>query len=482
MKKKQLNLTSGPILRTLSELALPIMASSFLSTAYNITDMAWIGMLGSKAVAGVGVGGMYVWLSQGLSSLARMGGQVNMAHSLGRGDQKTAAGFVQAALQLTILFSLLVTLISMLFTNPLLQFFALNDAETYNSARIYMRITCGLILFSFLSQVLTGLFTAQGDSKTPLKANFFGLILNMILDPLLVLGVGPFPRLEVIGAAVATVTAQIVVLLILVAEILRDHGEANVLHKIRLLSRPDIILLDEPTNHLDIESIQWLEDFLIDNGQAVVVISHDRAFVDHITTRTIEVTMGRIYDYKVNYSQYLQLRKERREQQQKAYDEQQKFIAETKDFIERFKGTYSKTLQVQSRVKMLEKLEILEVADEKTPDGASAAIEEQIKEKEAERVRKVLKDSAYTIALAIDGKQMTSENFAEKIQGLGIRGESHICFLIGGSLGMSDSLLRQADERISFSKMTFPHQLMRVILLEQIYRGFRIIHHEPYHK
>ena len=133
-----------------------------------------------------------------------------------------------------------------------------------------------------------------------------------------------------------------------------------------LLKKPDVLLLDEPTNHLDIESIQWLEDFLIDNGQAVVVISHDRAFVDHITTRTIEVTMGRIYDYKVNYSQYLQLRKERREQQQKAYDEQQKFIAETKDFIERFKGTYSTTLQVQSRVKMLEKLEILEVDEEDT--------------------------------------------------------------------------------------------------------------------
>ena len=133
-----------------------------------------------------------------------------------------------------------------------------------------------------------------------------------------------------------------------------------------LLKKPDVLLLDEPTNHLDIESIQWLEDFLIDNGQAVVVISHDRAFVDHITTRTIEVTMGRIYDYKVNYSQYLQLRKERREQQQKAYDEQQKFIAETKEFIERFKGTYSKTLQVQSRVKMLEKLEILEVDEEDT--------------------------------------------------------------------------------------------------------------------
>ena len=133
-----------------------------------------------------------------------------------------------------------------------------------------------------------------------------------------------------------------------------------------LLKKPDVLLLDEPTNHLDIESIQWLEDVLIDNGQAVVVISHDRAFVDHITTRTIEVTMGRIYDYKVNYSQYLQLRKERREQQQKAYDEQQKMIAETREFIERFKGTYSKTLQVQSRVKMLEKLEILEVDEEDT--------------------------------------------------------------------------------------------------------------------
>ena len=133
-----------------------------------------------------------------------------------------------------------------------------------------------------------------------------------------------------------------------------------------LLQKPDVLLLDEPTNHLDIESIQWLEDFLIESGQAVVVISHDRAFVDHITTRTIEVTMGRIYDYKVNYSQYLQLRQERREQQQKAYDEQQKFIAETKAFIERFKGTYSKTLQVQSRVKMLEKLELVEVDEEDT--------------------------------------------------------------------------------------------------------------------
>lgn len=128
-----------------------------------------------------------------------------------------------------------------------------------------------------------------------------------------------------------------------------------------LLQKPDLILLDEPTNHMDIDSIQWLEDFLINNAKAVIVISHDKTFVDNLTNRTIEVTMGRIYDYKTNYSHYLQLRKERREQQQKQYEDQQKQIADIQEFIERFKGTYSKTLQVQSRVKMLEKIEIIQV-------------------------------------------------------------------------------------------------------------------------
>ncbi|OWP86278.1 glycosyl transferase family 2 [Flavobacterium covae] len=128
-----------------------------------------------------------------------------------------------------------------------------------------------------------------------------------------------------------------------------------------LLKKPDLILLDEPTNHLDMESIQWLEDFLVTQAKAVMVISHDRAFVDRITNRTIEVTMGRIYDYKAKYSDYLVLRQDRRIQQQKAYDEQQKFIAENQAFIERFRGTFSKTEQVQSRVRMLEKLVLVEV-------------------------------------------------------------------------------------------------------------------------
>ncbi|WP_291102961.1 MULTISPECIES: ABC-F family ATP-binding cassette domain-containing protein [unclassified Flavobacterium] len=128
-----------------------------------------------------------------------------------------------------------------------------------------------------------------------------------------------------------------------------------------LLQKPDLILLDEPTNHMDIESIQWLEDFLINSAKAVVVISHDRAFVDNITNRTIEVTMGRIYDYKAKYSHYLELRKDRRVHQQKAYDEQQRMIADNRTFIDRFKGTFSKTDAVQSRVKMLEKLVIVQV-------------------------------------------------------------------------------------------------------------------------
>lgn len=128
-----------------------------------------------------------------------------------------------------------------------------------------------------------------------------------------------------------------------------------------LLKKPDLILLDEPTNHIDIESVIWLEDFLVNKANAVIVISHDRAFIDNITNRTIEVTMGRIYDYKANYSHYLQLRQERRSHQIKAYQEQQKFIADNKAFIERFKGTYSKTNQVASRERMLEKLQIIEI-------------------------------------------------------------------------------------------------------------------------
>ena len=128
------------------------------------------------------------------------------------------------------------------------------------------------------------------------------------------------------------------------------------------------------------------------------------------------------------------------------------------------------------------KLDIVEVADEKTPDGASTALEEQIKQKEGERLLKYIPEDAYVCVLAIEGKQLTSEQLSEKIGELGVRGVSHIVFIIGGSLGLWESVVKKADFLLSFSKMTFPHQLMRVILLEQIYRGYRILQGEPYHK
>lgn len=238
-RTKTTDLTSGPILKTLAELSIPIMASAFLGTAYNITDMAWIGLLGSKAVAGVGVGGMYTWLSQGLVSLARMGGQVNVAQSLGRNNRKEARDYASASLQLTILFGILFAAVCLIFINPLINFFNLDDAETFAYAKDYILITCGLIIFPYLNFTLTGLYTAQGDSKTPFLANLIGLVTNMILDPLLILGIGPCPRLEVTGAAIATVTAQAIVFAVMFFAALRSKEGTNILKEIKLLVRTD---------------------------------------------------------------------------------------------------------------------------------------------------------------------------------------------------------------------------------------------------
>ena len=212
-------LTEGPIFKVLTRLSLPIMASAFLSTAYNITDLAWIGKLGSSAVAGAGVGGMYVWLSHGLATLARMGGQVPVAQALGKNDVESAKKYAVTSLWVITAFGLLFGAVCLFFTDALVGFFQLETEETVAYAKIYLKITCGLVIFSYISYVLTGLYTAQGDSKTPLKANVIGLVTNMILDPLLILGIGPFPRMEVVGAAVATVFAQILVTVVLLLDV-----------------------------------------------------------------------------------------------------------------------------------------------------------------------------------------------------------------------------------------------------------------------
>lgn len=235
-KRMEGNLTKGPILKTLTKLAIPIMASSFLGTLYNITDMAWIGLLGSKAVAGVGVGGMFTWLSQGLAAMARMGGQVQVAQCIGRGERDRAHGFAQAAVQLATLMGMAYAVISLLFTRQMVAFFQLTDSEAQTAALSYTKIACGLIVFSFLTLTMTGLYTAQGDSKTPFLANLIGLVTNMILDPVLILGPGPFPKLGVVGAAIATVTAQAIVMMMMILGVIIQKKE-NVLKGIRLTAK-----------------------------------------------------------------------------------------------------------------------------------------------------------------------------------------------------------------------------------------------------
>ena len=235
-KRMEGNLTKGPILKTLTKLAIPIMASSFLGTLYNITDMAWIGLLGSKAVAGVGVGGMFTWLSQGLAAMARMGGQVQVAQCIGCGERDRAHGFAQAAVQLATLMGMAYAVISLVFTRQMVAFFQLTDPEAQTAALSYTKIACGLIVFSFLTLTMTGLYTAQGDSKTPFLANLIGLVTNMILDPVLILGTGPFPKLGVVGAAIATVTAQAIVMMMMILGVIIQKKE-NVLKGIRLTAK-----------------------------------------------------------------------------------------------------------------------------------------------------------------------------------------------------------------------------------------------------
>ena len=181
------NLTKGPILKTLTKLAVPIMASSFLGTLYNITDMAWIGLLGSKAVAGVGVGGMFTWFSQGLASMSRMGGQVQVAQCIGRGDKEEAHKYAQTAVQLATLMGLLFAAVMLLFLHPLVGFFQLQDPEALQAALSYTKIACGLIVFSFLTLTLTGNLYSTRRFKDAIYSQFYRTCneydLGSITDP-----------------------------------------------------------------------------------------------------------------------------------------------------------------------------------------------------------------------------------------------------------------------------------------------------------
>ncbi len=233
----RINLLEGNIFSSLTRLAIPIMLTSLIQMAYNLTDMIWIGYLGADAVASVGAAGMYGWLSQSIATLARMGGQVNVGHRLGAGDNDEAARFAQNALQLEIVLSVLFGLVMMLFTSPLVGFFRLNGAQTIADAESYLFITGGLIIFSTLNQVFTGLITVTGNSRTPFLVTTAGLVLNIVLDPVLIFGIGPFPVMGVAGAAIATVLAQALVTLLYVLYARRD---AHLLQRVRIFARPDL--------------------------------------------------------------------------------------------------------------------------------------------------------------------------------------------------------------------------------------------------
>ena len=222
MKSHHVDLLNEAIAPALTRLALPIMTTSLVQMLYNLTDMAWIGRLGAGAVTAVGSAGMYTWFSQGFAIFARTGGQVKTAHCLGAGENDSAAQYARGALQLGILFAVLYGLVSLFGASRLIGFFKLNSPEVIAQAEWYVRIACGLVIFSYLNAILTGLLTAAGNSRTPFIVNVAGLVFNVVLDPVLIFGIGPFPELGVSGAAAATVTAQALVSLLFFKAVLRE--------------------------------------------------------------------------------------------------------------------------------------------------------------------------------------------------------------------------------------------------------------------
>ena len=231
--KTRINLLEGNILPALSALALPIMATSLIQMTYNLIDMIWIGKIGASAVASVGAAGMFMWLSNGLATLAKMGGQIKVGHALGAQKKEDAASYAQSSIQMGIVFAIGFGILSIVFADEMIGFFQLNSAQVIQDAKLYLMITCGLVIFSFMNQIFTGILTAMGNSRTSFIATGIGLVLNIVLDPLFIFGFGAIPPMGVAGAAIATVLAQLVVMLLFLYTILRDtvlFSNIHILH------------------------------------------------------------------------------------------------------------------------------------------------------------------------------------------------------------------------------------------------------------
>ncbi|MBM7615632.1 MATE family efflux transporter [Alkaliphilus hydrothermalis] len=216
------NLTEGNISKVLLKLALPIMGTSFVQMAYNLTDMFWVGKLGSLAVAAVGTGGFFMWLSMAFIFISKIGAEVGVAQSVGRDDVTGIRSTVKSALQINVILALVYGGILMLFKRPLIQFFDIKEVEVVDQAVAYLAIVGGGMIFSFSNQVFTAILNGYGNSRTPFVINVIGLLINMVLDPLLILGGGPFPALGVKGAAIATVIAQMIGTCIFVYNMRKD--------------------------------------------------------------------------------------------------------------------------------------------------------------------------------------------------------------------------------------------------------------------
>ena len=231
--KTRINLLEGKILPALSALALPIMATSLIQMAYNLIDMIWIGKIGASAVASVGAAGMFMWLSNGLATLAKMGGQIKVGHALGAQKKEDATSYAQSSIQMGIVFAIGFGILSVVFADEMIGFFQLNSAQVIQDAKLYLMITCGLVIFSFMNQIFTGILTAMGNSRTSFIATGIGLVLNIVLDPLFIFGFGVIHPMGVAGAAIATVLAQLVVMLLFLYTILWDtvlFCDVHILH------------------------------------------------------------------------------------------------------------------------------------------------------------------------------------------------------------------------------------------------------------
>ena len=237
MSKRSINLTEGNIFDALIRLALPIIGTSFVQMAYNLTDMIWVGRVGAKAVAAVGTAGFFTWLANAIILIPKIGAEVGVAQSVGRQDAAAAKKAIKHSLQVIVLLAIAYGAVLIVFRDPLISFYNLGEAQIEYDAITYLVIVSLGMIFFTINPVFTAIFNGYGDSRTPFNINAVGLVVNIILDPLLILGIGPFPRLEVKGAAIATVIAQIVATLMFV---LRARKHPELFKDLKLFTAPDM--------------------------------------------------------------------------------------------------------------------------------------------------------------------------------------------------------------------------------------------------